>query len=81
MRDIPDERSTPRLVGAWVWWVAQCVVITGAQLIPDNYAVPKYPRRPVEEAGSDRVHVTVVANVGTSAVADADVNGVEAGAL
>ena len=55
MRDIPDERSTPRLVGAWAWWVAQCVIITAAQLIPDNYAMPKYPRRPRRDCSDLRL--------------------------
>ena len=55
MKRIPDQRSTPRLAGAWVWWVAQCVIITAAQLIPGNYTVPRYPRRPRRDCSDLRL--------------------------
>ncbi|MFT4201922.1 hypothetical protein [Gordonia sp. (in: high G+C Gram-positive bacteria)] len=47
MGEIPDRRSTPRLVAAWFWWLAQCVVITVVQLLPGAGAAdyPRVPRR------------------------------------
>ena len=46
MRRISDQRSTPRLVGAWVWWVAQCVIIVAIQLVPGAATAGEWPRIP-----------------------------------
>ena len=55
MKRIPDQRSTPRLVGAWAWWMTQCLVITGLQLIPGVYATSDYPRRPRRDCSDLRL--------------------------
>lgn len=55
MRRIPDQRSTPRLAAAWVWWTVQCLIIIGLSLIPHADAPLDFPRIPRRDCSDLRL--------------------------
>ena len=55
MGRIPDQRSTLRLVGAWVWWVAQCVIVVAIQLVPGAASAGEWPRIPRRDCSDLRL--------------------------
>lgn len=55
MKRIPDQRSVPRLVAAWVWWVAQCVAIVAIQLVPGAASAGEWPRIPRRDCSDLRL--------------------------
>ncbi|MCK5755971.1 MAG: hypothetical protein KAH46_25025, partial [Mycobacterium sp.] len=55
MRRIPDRRSTLRLVAAWAWWTAQCVIIVAIQLVPGAASAGEWPRIPRRDCSDVRL--------------------------